>query len=73
MAEKIDGKEDRGTAEARAREFTVMLTVDGRRVELNRFVEGFFEGVVAGMVRSLKGVDDPETVVIELSRRTPAS
>lgn len=50
----------------------VTVTVDGTAVPLKPFVQSFVEGTIRGMLRSLKGVDDPEdaAVRVELPERS---
>jgi len=38
------------------------LKVNGKEIKLNNFVEGFISQTVIGMVESLRGVGDIETV-----------
>ena len=47
----------------------VELKVNGREIELNEFVENFISLTVIGMVKSLRGVTDIQTVSLEISRR----
>ena len=42
--------------------FSVELEVNGQKIELNMFVEGFMSQTVIGMVKSLRGVDRIETI-----------
>jgi hypothetical protein len=42
------------------------LTVDGQNVETNPFVRNLFTNVLVAMVASLKGVDDPKKIVLEI-------
>ena len=45
------------------------LTVNGEKVNLNRFVRGFISETVIGMVKSLRGVGDIETVELKVSKK----
>ena len=47
----------------------VKLTVNGNGVKLNDFVQGFFANTVLGMVKSLKDVEDVETLTLEFSKQ----
>jgi hypothetical protein len=47
----------------------VDLTINGERVDLNNFVQGFISETVIGMVRSLRGVGDIETIELKVSRK----
>lgn len=44
----------------------VQLEIDGRAIELNPFVQGFIARTVRGMVSSLRGVDKPESIRLEV-------
>ncbi len=46
------------------------LWVNGKPVELNPFVEVILAGTVAGALRSLKGVENINSVEFELRQRT---
>lgn len=41
---------------------TVILKVNGKRVALNPFLQGFMKETVFGMLKSLKGVKKPREV-----------
>ena len=43
------------------------LTVNGKKIELNRFVESFISQTVIGMVKPLKGVNDIKTIDLNIS------
>lgn len=45
----------------------VELKVDDKKIELNNFVQNFISQTVIGMVKSLRGVDDIETVSLQLT------
>ena len=47
----------------------VDLTINGEKVDLNNFVQGFISETVIGMVRSLRGVGDIETIELKVSRK----
>lgn len=46
----------------------VDLEVNGRKVELNAFVQGMIAETVKGMVGALRGVGDIETVSLKIKR-----
>ena len=45
------------------------LTINGEKVELNSFVENFISQTVIGMVKSLKGVSDIETIYLKILQK----
>lgn len=47
----------------------VVLEVNGKNIELNNFVQGFISQTISGMVRSLKGVDESETISLKISKK----
>ncbi len=47
----------------------VELKVDGKEVELNSFVQNFISQTVIGMVKSLQGVGNAETISLKVSRK----
>ncbi len=47
----------------------VDLTINGEKVDLNSFVQGFISETVIGMVRSLRGVGDIETIELKVSKK----
>ena len=46
------------------------LTVNGEKVALNNFVQGFISQTLIGMVKSLRGVDRIETISLKVLKRT---
>ena len=46
----------------------VELAVNGEKVKLNDFVQGLFSQILIGMVRSLHGIDDIETIELKISK-----
>ena len=44
------------------------LTVNGKKVDLNCFVQGFISQTLIGMVKSLHGVDDVETLELKITK-----
>ncbi len=44
----------------------VKLKVNGKNIPLNSFVQSIFKEVILGMVRSLKGVDNPKEIDITI-------
>ncbi|MHC4690793.1 MAG: hypothetical protein ACYS5F_14350 [Planctomycetota bacterium] len=51
----------------------VELNVNGEKIELNNFVRSFILETVLGMVKSLRGVDEVESLKLELSKQTKKS
>jgi hypothetical protein len=47
----------------------VDLTINGEKVDLNNFVQGFISETVIGMVRSLRGVGGIETIELKVSKK----
>ncbi|MHC4098686.1 MAG: hypothetical protein ACYSUY_16915 [Planctomycetota bacterium] len=46
------------------------LKVNGNEIKLNNFVENFISQTVIGMVKSLRGVGDIETISLKVSTKT---
>ncbi len=46
------------------------LKVNGKEIELNNFVQNLISETIIGMVKSLRGVDDIETVSLKVSPKT---
>ncbi len=46
------------------------LTINGEKIELNGFVETFISQTVIGMVKSLRGVDNIETIDLKISTKS---
>ena len=44
------------------------LTINGEKVGLNNFVQGFISQTLIGMVKSLHGVGDIETIELKISK-----
>ena len=44
------------------------LTINGEKIELNSFVEDFMSQTIIGMVKSLRGVDEIETINLKISK-----
>ena len=44
------------------------LTVNGDKVKLNNFVQGFISQTLIGMVKSLRGIGDIETIELKISK-----
>lgn len=51
----------------------VELKVNGKKTELNNFVENFIAQTVIGMVSSLRGVSNIDTVNLQVSKRAKDS
>ena len=47
----------------------VELKVNGKKIKLNNFVENFICQTVIGMVKSLRGVGDVETISLKISQK----
>jgi len=47
----------------------VELRVNGKEIELNSFAQNIISQTVIGMVRSLRGAGDVETISLEVSRK----
>lgn len=45
------------------------LKVNGEKVELNNFVQRFISETVIGMVKSLRGIVDVETIDLKVSKK----
>ena len=46
------------------------LKVNGQEIELNNFVQDFMGLAVIGMIKSLNGVTDAQTVTLSISKPT---
>jgi hypothetical protein len=44
------------------------LTVNGQKIELNNFVQSFMGRAIIGMLASLRGVGDIQSVSLEISK-----
>lgn len=49
------------------------LTVNGRKIELNNFVQSFIGRSIIGMLASLRGVSDIQSVSLEISKPSNTS
>ncbi len=49
------------------------LWVNGADIELNNFVENFISQTVIGMVTSLRGVGNIETIELKISKKLKSS
>ncbi len=47
----------------------VELEINGKEIELNDFVENFISQTVIGMVKSLRGVGDIETINLKVLKK----
>ena len=50
-------------------DFTAELEVNGQSIDLNSFIENFFSQAVIGMVKSLRGVDNIETIDMKIQKK----
>jgi hypothetical protein len=48
----------------------VELKVNGKKIKLNKFVKNFITESLIGMIKSLRGVSEIETISLEISRTT---
>ena len=44
------------------------LAVNGEKVKLNNFVQGFISQTLIGMVKSLHGIDNIKTIELKISK-----
>ena len=51
----------------------VDLKVNGQKVELNPFIQGFISETVTGMLKSLRGVNDIDTVDLKITKKTKST
>jgi molybdopterin-guanine dinucleotide biosynthesis protein B len=49
---------------------SVELEVNGETIELNTFIQGFIAQTVKGMVCSLRGAANPETISVKITRKS---
>ena len=49
----------------------VFLTVNGEKVKLNNFVQCFISQTLIGMINSLRGVRDIDTIELKISKNCP--
>lgn len=49
---------------------SVELKINGQDVELNDFVEDFVAQTILGMVKSLRGVSDVETIDLKVAKKS---
>ena len=49
------------------------LSINGKKIELNSFVESFISESIIGMVKSLRGVDNIETIDLKISKKAKSS
>lgn len=47
----------------------VELNINGKQIELNNFVENFMAQTLMGMVRSLRGVDDIDSINVKITKK----
>lgn len=50
--------------------FNTELEVNGQTIELNSFVEDFLSQAIIGMLKSLRGVDDIETINVKIQKKS---
>jgi hypothetical protein len=49
--------------------YSVELTINGKKIGLNPYVKSVFIHVVFGMVKTLKNVNEPEQITIEVQSK----
>lgn len=49
--------------------FNAELEVNGQQIDLNSFVEGFLSQTIIGMLKSLRGVDEIETINVKITKK----
>ncbi len=49
------------------------LIINGEKIALNSFVESFISQSIIGMVKSLRGVDNIETIDLKISKKVKRS
>ena len=49
--------------------FQAELKINDKEIELNDFVEGMISQTIIGMVKSLRGVDEVETLSLKISKK----
>ena len=49
------------------------LKINGEKIELNDFVKSFISESITGMVKSLRGVGDIETIELNISKKVKSS
>lgn len=49
------------------------LRINGADIELNNFVENFISQTIIGMVTSLRGVSNIETIELKISKKVKSS
>ena len=50
-------------------DFEAKLEVNGQKIELNKFIEGFISNSVIGMIKSLNGVDEIENINLKICKK----
>lgn len=53
-------------------DFTVELEANSKKVEINPFVEAFISNTVIGMLQSLNGVDQIESIDLKICKKEQA-
>lgn len=51
-------------------DFNAELEVNGETIDLNSFVEGFLSETIIGMLKSLRGVDEIETITVKIQKKS---
>ena len=63
---ELRGKERDMADVEKSENATVVVTVDGVQIPLNRFAADMLSGGVAGMVRSLRGAENPKKIAVQI-------
>lgn len=50
-------------------DFTADLNINGKKVELNPFVQAFISNAVIGMTQSLENVDNVESLELKITKK----
>lgn len=51
------------------RQYDMQLEVNGKEVRIKDFVQEVISGSIVGMVRSLKGIEEPQTIDLTIRIR----
>ncbi len=54
-------------------DFTAELEVNGKKIEINPFVEAFISNAVTGMVGSLNGIDKIESIDLKICKKAESA
>lgn len=65
----MTGENDLADCQELPEDYKVELTSAGEPVQLNKFATNIIAGTITGMAKELKGVKDPESIEIKISKR----